>query len=131
GAVASDILGKSGRKMLRALLRGETDTEELAELALGRLRNKIPELKLALEGNCTEHHRYLLGRLLSHLGYVEGQTAEFSSRIARALEQLVPAAAYARLDRIPGINRTSIENILAEIGVDMGVFPDEHHLASW
>jgi transposase len=131
GAVASDVLGKSGRAMLRALLQGETDTAKLAELALGRLRKKIPELKLALEGNCTEHHRYLLGRLLSHLGYLESQTLEFSTHIARVLDQLLPAAAHARLDRIPGINRTSIENIVAEIGVDMGAFPDEHHLASW
>src|SRR2546425_1304891 len=54
GAVASDVLGKSGRKMLRALLRGQDNPEELAELALGRLRQKIPQLKLALEGTCTE-----------------------------------------------------------------------------
>jgi transposase len=131
GSVASDVLGKSGRKMLRALLDGESDTGQLAELALGRLRKKIPELKLALEGNCTEHHRYMLARLLSHLGYLEGQTVEFNGRIARALQPLLPASVYRRLDRIPGINRTSIENILAEIGTDMSIFPDEHHLASW
>jgi transposase len=131
GAVASDVLGKSGRQMLRALLRGETDTEEMAKLALGRLRQKIPELKLALDGHCTEHHRYLLGRLLSHLGYLERQTAEFDGRIREVLAPLLPAEAFARLDQIPGINRRSIENIVAEIGVDLQVFPDEHHLASW
>jgi transposase len=131
GAVASDLLGKSGRKMLRALLAGQEDAETLAELALGRLRGKIPQLKPALEGNCTEHHRYMLGRLLSHLGYVERQIEELSQRIAWSLDALLPAEAFERLDRIPGVNRRMIENILAETGVDMTVFPDAHHLASW
>jgi transposase len=131
GAVASDLLGKSGRKMLRALLAGEQDVEKLAEMALGRLRAKIPQLKLALEGHCTEHHRYLLGRLLSHLGYLERQTEELSGRITQHLAGLLPESAFERLDGIPGINRKTIENILAETGVDMTIFPDEHHLASW
>jgi transposase len=131
GAVASDVLGKSGRKMLRALLNGEQDTEKLANMAMGVLRKKIPLLKLALEGNCTEHHRYVLGRLLSHLGYLEGQTQEFSRRIGHRLAELLPEAARERLDGIPGVNRTTLENIIAEIGVDMTIYPDEHHLASW
>src|SRR5215471_7754676 len=67
GAVASDVLGQSGRAMLRAMLRGAQDPERLAELACGRLRQKLEELKLALAGHGTEHHRWLLGRLLSHL----------------------------------------------------------------
>ena len=131
GAVASDILGKSGRAMLRALLRGEQDTDKLADLALGRLRGKIPQLKLALEGNCTEHHRFMLGRLLSHINYVESQSQQFSARIAHRFVELLPAEGQKRLDRIPGIDRLSIENVIAEIGADMGIFPDEHHLASW
>lgn len=131
GAVASDVLGKSGRRMLQALLAGEQDTTKLAEMALGVLRKKIPQLKLALEGHCTEHHRYLLGRLLSHLGYLESQTESFDTRIAHRLNELLPEEARERLDGIPGINRTTIENVIAEIGVDMTVFPDEHHLASW
>jgi transposase len=131
GAVASDVLGKSGRAMLRALLRGESDGAKLAELACGVLRKKIPQLKVALEGHCTEHHRYLLGRLLSHCGYLERQIDDLSGRIARRLAELLPAEDFARLDAIPGINRTTIENVIAEIGVDMQVFPDEHHLASW
>jgi len=131
GAVASDVLGKSGRNMLRALLDGQQDVEQLADMALGVLRKKIPELKLALEGNCTEHHRYMLGRLLSHLGYLEGQTEALSRRIAHRLADLLPAVLQSRLDKIPGVNRTTIENVIAEIGVDMSIFPDEHHLASW
>ncbi len=131
GAVASDVLGQSGRQMLRALLRGEQDPAKLAELARGALRKKIPELKRALEGNCTEHHRFLLGRLLSHLSYLESQADQLSARAAHRLAEVLPAEAQQRLDRIPGVNRTTIENVLAEIGVDMGAFPDEHHLASW
>ena len=100
-------------------------------MALGRLRAKIPQLKLALEGHCTEHHRYMLGRLLSHLGYLERQTEELSRRIEERLAELVPLSVQQRLDRIPGVNYKTIENILAEIGVDMTVFPDEHHLVSW
>jgi len=131
GAVASDVLGKSGRAMLRALCRGEQDAAKLAELALGRLRAKIPQLQQALEGHCREHHRYLLGRLLSHVSYLEGQSEQLSARIAHCLGELLPSEDLARLDRIPGVNRTTIENVIAEIGVDMKVFPDEHHLASW
>ena len=131
GAVASDVLGKSGRKMLRALLNGEQDAAKLADLAERRLRAKIPELKLALEGHCTEHHRFVLGRLLSHLSYLEGQREALSTRIAHRLDELLPEAARRRLDDVPGVNRTTIENVIAEIGVDMAVFPDAHHLASW
>jgi transposase len=131
GSVASDVLGKSGRKMLRALLDGEQDGAALADMALGVLRKKIPELRRALEGNCTEHHRYVLGRLLSHLGYLEAQAELFSQRIAHRLDDLLPPPRRRRLDKIPGVNRKTIENVIAEIGVDMSIFPDEHHLASW
>lgn len=131
GVVASNVMGKSGRAMLRALLHGEQDPVKLAELALTRLRSKIPQLQLALEGNFTAHHRYLLGRLLSHASYLEGQIDQFRVRITPRLNQLLDQEAADRLDRIPGVNRTTMENILAEIGVDMSVFPDEHHLSSW
>lgn len=131
GAVASDVLGKSGRAMLRAMLHGEQDLEKLADLAKGVLRKKIPQLRLALDGYCTEHHRYLLGRLLSHASYLESQIEAMSLHIRLRLEELLPAEDLQRLDRIPGLNRRAIENVLAEIGVDMAVFADEHHLASW
>ncbi len=129
--VATDVLGKSGRIMLRAMLNGEDDPERLADMAVGRLRAKIPELKLALEGHCTEHHRYMLGRLLSQLGYLERQTEQYSQRIRERLQEMLPAETHELLDAIPGINRRTIENVIAEIGVDMTIFPDEHHLASW
>jgi transposase len=131
GAVASDLLGKSGRAMLRALLAGEADPARLAELALGRLRKKIPQLQLALEGQVTEHHRFLLRRLLSHLNYLEEQQQRFSAQIAVSLDELLPAEAQQRLDAIPGVDRVTIENVIAEIGTDLNVFADEHHLVSW
>jgi transposase len=117
--------------MLGAMLNGQEDVNELADLAEGRLRKKLAQLKLALEGHVTEHHRYLLGRLLSHVGYLERQSKQFSERIRRRLDELLAVADQERLDRIVGVNRTTIENVIAEIGVDMGVFPDEHHMASW
>jgi len=87
GSVASDILGKSGRDMLRALIAGERDTDKLAEMARARMRSKIPELRLALEGHVTEHHVYMLSRLMRHLDYLEVEIEEFSRRIA---ERIVP-----------------------------------------
>jgi transposase len=130
-AVATDILGKSGRAMVRALIHGERDPEKLAELAEGRLRAKIPELKLALEGHFSEHHRFLIEHLLRHLDELERHVEELSGRIAERLRPLLDDARLKRLDAIPGVNRTTIENVVAEIGVDLSVFPDEHHLSSW
>jgi transposase len=131
GAVASDILGKSGRAMLRALIGGEQDPKKLAELAEGRLRAKLPELKLAPEGHFTEHHRCLVEHLLGHLDDLERRVDEFSGWIAARLRPLLDAERLKRLDAIPGVNRRTIENVVAEIGVDMSVFPDEGHLSSW
>jgi transposase len=131
GSVASDVLGKSGRAMLQALLHGEQDLEKMADLARGTLRRKIPQLRLALEGHFTEHHRYLLERLLSHVTELDDQIEEVSRRIATRLAELLPAEDYRRLDGIPGLNRRAIENVLAEIGPDMSVFANQHHLASW
>jgi transposase len=131
GAVATDILGKSGRAMLRALLQGERDPQRLAELAQGRLRGKIPALQQALEGHFTEHHHFLIDSLLGHLEYLEQQIERFSSRIEEALRPFVPDEQFERLDAVPGVNRRTIENVVAEIGADMGQFPDEHHLSSW
>jgi transposase len=131
GAVASDILGKSGRAMLRALIRGEHDPVKLAELAEGRLRAKIPQLKLALEGHFTEHHRFLVEHLLGHLDDLEAKVEQISARVAEGLRELLPDERLRRLDAIPGVNRTTIENVVAEIGVDMSVYPDEDHLCSW
>ena len=131
GAVASDILGKSGRAMLQALVAGERDRVRLPDLAEGVLRRKLPQLQEALLGHWTDHHTFLVGHLLDHLQYLEGQIERFSARIAQCLEPWVPAEQMARLDAIPGVNRRTVENVVAEIGTDMGQFPDADHLSSW
>jgi transposase len=131
GAVASNILGVSGRAMLEALLEGETDTNKMAELALASLRRKIPQLRLALEGKFTEHHRGVLQRLMAHLEFLETEIRVANESISRLEEQLLPRNDFKRLDAIPGLNRISLQAILAEIGSDMSAFPDEHHLCSW
>jgi transposase len=131
GAVASDVLGVSGRAMLHALLDGEEDPQRLADLARGQLRKKLPQLRLAMEGHATEHHRFLLRQLLDHLEYLEMQRIQYGQRIERKLDELLPKEDQRGLDAIDGVNSTTIENVIAEIGVDMNVFPNEHHLCSW
>ena len=130
GSVATDVLGVSGRDMLRALIAGETDAVKLAELARGKLRAKIPALRLALRGRVTDHHRFLLGLLLDELTHLEGLTGRLTARITEVLPPPFAEAAQ-RLATIPGIDVRAAENILAETGIDMGVFPTAGHLASW
>jgi transposase len=130
GSVATDVLGVSGRDMLRALIAGETDPVKLAELARRKLRAKIPALRLALQGRVTEHHRFLLGLLLDELTHLEGLVERLTARITEVLPAPF-AEAMQRLATIPGIDVRAAENILAEIGVDMEVFPTAAHLASW
>jgi len=131
GAVASDIMGKSGRAMLNALVAGERDPIKLAELAEGRLRGKIPALRQALLGNLNAHHVFLLRTLLQHLEFLEQEIAAFDVRIAECVRPFVDPEQMQRLDMIPGVNRRTIENVVAEIGTDMSRFPDEEHLSSW
>jgi transposase len=130
GSVATDVLGVSGRDMLRALIAGETDPVKLAELARRKLRAKIPALRLALQGRVTDHHRFLLGLLLDELTHLEGLIERLTARITEVLPAPF-AEAIERLATIPGIDVRAAENILAEIGVDMEVFPTAAHLASW
>lgn len=129
GSVASDILGVSGRAMLQAIVEGETDPTRLADLARRSLRKKIPVLQLALEGRVTEHHRFLLRRLLGQLAFLEAEIAVYDDRIAEASRPF--AATLARLDTIPGVDRRTAENLLAELGPDMRPFATAAHLASW
>src|SRR5262249_42197057 len=122
-------LGVSGRDMLEASVAGEEDPATLADLARRRLRSKIPELQLALQGRVTDQHRFLLRLLLHHVHHLEGHTAQLGPRIEAVLAPF--AAAAARLDTIPGVDQRAAEIIVAEIGTDMGAFPTADHLASW
>ena len=127
--VASDLLGVSGRAMLDALVAGTTDPEVLAELARGRLRQKLPALREALEGRFNALHALLIGAILAHLDFLDEQIDRLSDAIE---ERIAPfAGAVELLCTIPGVQRRSAQVILAEIGPDMSVFPSARHLASW
>jgi transposase len=128
-SVATDVLGKSGRAMLAALVAGQTDPDELAELAKGRLREKLPRLRQALRGTVTEHHRFLLGLLLDQVSFLDGQIERLHGRITEALGPLQEKV--RRLMEVPGISRTVAEVVLAELGADLQAFASEGHLASW
>jgi transposase len=127
--VVTDVLGKSGRDMIAALIAGETDPGPLAELARGSLKRKKPELRQALEGRVTEHHRFLLRTLMRQEEQLEGLIAEYAARVDEVMAPF--AAATARLRQVPGIGGRAAEVIVAEIGTDMTKFPTAGHLASW
>jgi transposase len=128
--VISDLFGVSGRRMLRALVAGERDPRALADLALGSMRGKRTVLAAAFEGRFfTEHHRFLLAKMLTRIEALDADIAEIEARID---EHLVPFADQAtRLDEIPGVGRDVAAVIIAEIGVDMSRFPTAGHLCSW
>jgi transposase len=160
-SVATDILGKSGRDMLAALVAGQTDAEALADLARGQLRKKIPALKQALTGLMRPHHRFLLAHQLAHIDFLDEQINRLSQEIIRQLDwvqigqpqpknadqPLEPmdasqaelavdqplsfSQAVALLDTIPGINQRTAEVIVAELGPDMSRFPTVKHAAAW
>ncbi len=115
--------------MLDALVSGTTDPEVLAELARGRLRSKIPALKEALEGSFSAHHTLMVGRILSHIDYLDETIAELSVEIERVIAPFSDEVEL--LDTIPGLDRRTAEVLIAEIGVDMSRFPTHAHLASW
>ncbi|MDX6381510.1 MAG: hypothetical protein QOI57_2534 [Rubrobacteraceae bacterium] len=129
-SVATRVLGASGRAMLDALVDGTTDPEILAELARGRLRSKIPALREALEGRFSSHHALMVGRILSHIDYLDESIGELSTEIERV--NFAPFSEEVELlETIPGVNRRTAEVLIAEIGADMSRFPTHSHLASW
>jgi transposase len=129
-SVATDILGVSGREMIEALQRGEDDPEQLAELARGRLRAKLPQLRSALEGQVREHHRFLLAMLLDQLDYLAAAIDKVSQRI-EAISSPSFRAAVELLTTADGIQQRTAETVLAEIGTDMAPFRTHKHLSSW
>jgi transposase len=129
-SVASTLLCKSGRAILDALLAGISDPVELAELARGRLRAKIPALQEALRG-CfrVEHHGILVAQMLAHVDFLDESIAELDARIETAVADYQPV--LQRVMTIPGVGRKTAIGLLAEIGADMSVFATPAHLASW
>jgi transposase len=127
--VASDIFGVSGRAMLDALARGQRDPDVLAEMARSTLRRKIGDLREAFVGHFTDHHAFLLTRMLARIDALAADIAQVEARIE---EQIAPFAdTVDRLDEITGIGRIAATVIIAEIGLDMTRFPTPNHLASW
>jgi len=128
-SVASDVLGVSSRLMLQALVAGERDPDVLAELAKGVLRKKIPELREALRGRFRDHHALLIRLCLDHTAHLETAIGELDERVDAVIAPFVEARDH--LDTITGVGKRAAECIIAEIGVDMSVFPTAGHLASW
>lgn len=128
-SVASKVLTASGRDMIEALVQGTRDPEVLAEMAKGRLRAKIPQLKEALRGRFGPEHALVAARMLARIDHTEEVVAELSAQI----EQLIAPWEHlvVLLTTIPGVGRRVAEVIIAEIGPDMGRFPTSAHLASW
>jgi transposase len=129
-SVATDIMGKSGRHMLKALIAGSTDASEMARLAKGKLRAKIPQLEQALRGSFGAHHqRFLVAQQLAHIDFLEETIERLSAQI---VERVGPfEEVIERLETIPGVGRRTAEAILAEIGPEVSRFPTYRHLASW
>jgi len=127
--VATDILGKSGRAMLDALVSGTTDPAVLADLARGRLRKKIPALQEALEGRFSFEHALVVSAILAHIDFLDEQIERLSDAIEQAIAPF--AQAVELLCTIPGVKQRTAETIIAEIGTDMTVFPTAGHLVSW
>jgi transposase len=127
--VAADILGKSGRDMLDALVAGTTDTDALANLARRQMRKKIPALREALEGHFDEHHRLWIGSILRHIDFLDEQIEQLSAAIEEQIRPFWPAVELIRT--MTGFQQRGAECVIAEIGVDMSIFPSARHLASW
>ena len=128
-SVATDVFGVSGRLMLKALVEGKASLAKVAELAKGKLRNKIPQLQLALEGKLEEHHRFLLQLQQDGLDAAARDLVTLEQRIQQKLEPY--AVQVALLQEIPGVDWTLAAVIIAELGIDMSVFQSVSQLASW
>lgn len=125
----TDILGASGRRILKAMIAGETDPGRLSALGDRRLAASRAELTAALHGRLREHHRFLIDQHLKTIEQLESTIAAFDARIEAALEPF--REIVERLMEVPGLSETSVQIVIAEIGTDMRQFPTAGHLLSW
>jgi transposase len=128
-AVISDLHGVSGRKMLDALIAGQRDPHVLADLAHGRMRVKLPQLRQALTGYFDDHHAFLCASMLRRIDTLTADIAILDARIDELIAPFLHAV--EQLDEIPGIGPRSAQELIAEIGVTMTAFPTAAHLVSW
>lgn len=129
GSVASDVMGVSGRRILEAMIQGETDVEKLADLALGQLKHKRAQLIEALRGRVREHHRTMLRLELAQWKFLDALVGELEVAIKEAMRPFTEAANLVKT--IPGFSDVSASATVAEIGARMEQFADAGHLASW
>jgi len=131
-STVTHTMGKSGQAILDAIVNGEDNPERLADLALGKLRSKIPQLQLALDGRIRDHHRFLLDSLLRQYRFLEAEIQALDTRLEQLGEQHQELAdTVARWITVPGVERVAAWTLVAEIGSDMTAFPSAAHLASW
>jgi transposase len=132
GNVLSDVFGTSGQLMLEALLKGEAQPAEVAQLAQRRAKRKIPEIIVSLEGHqMSGHHRKMIGYSLSHMQFLEQQIEELDREIEDKIRQAGLEKEWELLQTLPGVQERSAANILAETGSDMKQFPTDKNLHSW
>ncbi len=128
-SVASDTFGASGKKIVEELIKGELEADEMAELSRGRLRKKRADLKEALVGEVPEHHKFMIKASLKHIEAMEkillGIERKIQEKINRPYKE-----EYELLQTIPGV-KGEVSTLIAEMGVNMEVFPNEMHLSSW
>jgi transposase len=129
-SVASDITGKSGRAVLDALAEGKLSPEQMAELVHKRMEAKKPLLREALTGKVTAHHRFMLKALLGQIDALDAMVEAFDARIEEVMSPL-ERESVRRLDEVPGFDKRTGQNVIAEVGTDMGRFATPAHLASW
>lgn len=129
GCVVSDIDGVSARRMIEALIEGRRTPEEIANLAIGRLGKKTPELRMALEGRLSDRHRFLLKHIQGHIKWLERQIKEIDRQVVAAMEPY--REEWQRLQTIPGFDQISAAMLLAEIGTNMSHFGNKDRLSSW
>lgn len=128
-SVLTDVMGVSGRAMLTALIEGTTDPAVLAELARGKLRKKLPELRRALQGRFRQHHAFLIEQILAKIDFLDEAIARLGQELDARLVPFEPL--LTALDTIPGVDRIGAISILAETGGDMSRFATAGHLCSW
>jgi transposase len=128
-SVASDVLGRSGRDMLKAICEGTEDPAALAALARGSLKAKSEQLKEALRGLVGSHQRFILAEQLTHIAELEARLERLNAEIEARLAPF--ASSIVLLETIPGVGHRVADALLAEIGVEMDRFPTDRHIASW